>query len=70
MSTDVAVSVAVKLDADERGPRLISLMRIAPLAEDYLRDQELPIIDYPDAVSTPRFMTTRSEMSLSVLSKL
>jgi transposase len=26
-------------------------------------------IDYPEATSAPRFMTTRSEMSLSVLSK-
>ena len=26
-------------------------------------------IDYPEATSTPRFMTMRSEMSLSVLSK-
>ncbi len=30
---------------------------------------KLPTIDYPGATSTPRFMTTRSEMSLSVLSK-
>ena len=32
--------------------------------------QELPTIDYPESTSTPRFMMMRSEMSLSVLSKL
>ena len=42
---------------------ILKTTRVAPY-------QRLPTIYYPEAINSPRFMTTRSATSLSVLSKL